>query len=224
MAIDATTAAAATGAKTQSAAAVASDKLDVDYQSFLKLLTAQISNQDPLKPMDSTQFVSQLAQLSQVEQSVQTNSNLETIAAKLSSVGAMADVQLIGHEVTVPTDALPLRGGSASYSYELSDSAASAKAVIRGADGTVVREIEGLATAGGKRHDLSWDGLDSSGLRVPDDDFTVEIVARDAEGKSISYDGYGSATVKSLVFREGESRLLLDDGTEVASASVMAVE
>lgn len=223
MAIDATTAAAG-GAKTQSAAAAASDKLDVDYQSFLKLLTAQISNQDPLKPMDSTQFVSQLAQLSQVEQSVQTNSNLETIAASLSSAGAMADVQLIGHRVTVPTDALPLRDGTASYRYELSEDAASAKAVIRTEDGTVVREIEDLKTGSGTRHALTWDGLDSSGLSVPDADFSIEIVAKDAEGESVSYSGFGSATVESLVFREGESRLVLDNGAEVPSASVMAVE
>src|SRR5690348_13137352 len=72
-------------------------KTQVDYQSFLKLLVAQMKNQDPTNPMDSTQYVAQLAAFSQVEQSVQMNSKLGQMMQ--SSALAQAD-SLIGRSVT----------------------------------------------------------------------------------------------------------------------------
>jgi flagellar basal-body rod modification protein FlgD len=77
--------------------ATAKSKTAVDYQSFLKLLIAQMKNQDPTQPMDSTQYVAQLATFSQVEQSVQMNTKLDSILQ--SSALSQADA-LIGHSVT----------------------------------------------------------------------------------------------------------------------------
>ena len=77
--------------------ASAKSKATVDYQSFLKLLIAQMKNQDPTQPMDSTQYVAQLATFSQVEQSVQMNTKLDSIlqASALSQADA-----IIGHTIT----------------------------------------------------------------------------------------------------------------------------
>jgi flagellar basal-body rod modification protein FlgD len=72
-------------------------KTAVDYQSFLKLLVAEMKNQDPTNPMDSTQYVAQLAAFSQVEQSVQINTKLDQLLQ--SSSLAQADA-LIGRTVT----------------------------------------------------------------------------------------------------------------------------
>ena len=72
-------------------------KSTVDYESFLKLLVAEMKNQDPTKPMDSTQYVAQLATFSQVEQSVQTNTKLDQIMQ--SSALSQADA-LIGRSIT----------------------------------------------------------------------------------------------------------------------------
>ncbi|MGB3502520.1 MAG: flagellar hook assembly protein FlgD [Mesorhizobium sp.] len=74
-----------------------SSKSSVDYQSFLKLLVAQMKNQDPTAPMDSTDFVAQLATFSQVEQTVQTNTKLEQLlqASQLAQAGS-----IIGRTVT----------------------------------------------------------------------------------------------------------------------------
>ena len=104
-----------------SASAQASDlsrqSLGTDYDNFLKLLVAQVQNQDPLEPMDSTTFVSQLAQLSQVEQAIQTNKNLESISGRMDSVTAFADLGLLGRTVRVEGDQTELRGGAAVFSY-----------------------------------------------------------------------------------------------------------
>ncbi len=77
--------------------ASAKSKATVDYQSFLKLLIAQMKNQDPTDPMDSTQYVAQLATFSQVEQAVQTNAKLDRILQ--SSALSQADT-LIGRSIT----------------------------------------------------------------------------------------------------------------------------
>jgi flagellar basal-body rod modification protein FlgD len=70
---------------------------NIDYQSFLKLLMAEMKNQDPTKPMDSTEYVAQLATFSQVEQSVQTNSKLD----ELLQTSALAQAgNIIGHSIT----------------------------------------------------------------------------------------------------------------------------
>ncbi|MDQ6433714.1 flagellar hook assembly protein FlgD [Mesorhizobium sp. LHD-90] len=75
----------------------AAAKTSVDYQSFLRLLVAQMKNQDPTNPMDSTQYVAQLASFSQVEQSIQINSRLDQLLQ--ASTLAQADA-LIGRTVT----------------------------------------------------------------------------------------------------------------------------
>ncbi len=69
----------------------AAAKASVDYNSFLKLLVTQMQNQDPTQPMDATQYVSQLATFSNVEQSVQMNSKLETLIANSSLAGGRLD-------------------------------------------------------------------------------------------------------------------------------------
>lgn len=80
-----------------STSTVAKSKTQVDYDSFLKLLVAQMKNQDPTNPMDSTQYVAQLASFSQVEQSVNINSKLDQLLQ--SSSLAQADA-IIGRTVT----------------------------------------------------------------------------------------------------------------------------
>jgi flagellar basal-body rod modification protein FlgD len=86
-----------TGTSTQANQSEAVSKTQVDYQSFLKLLVAQMKNQDPTNPMDSTQYMAQLASFSQVEQSVQINQKLDQMLQ--SSTLSQADA-IIGRTVT----------------------------------------------------------------------------------------------------------------------------
>jgi len=93
----ATAALGALQSTTSAATAQQPSKTAVDYNSFLNLLVAQMKNQDPTNPMDSTEYVAQLASFSQVEQSVQINTKLESLlqASTLSQADA-----LIGRTVT----------------------------------------------------------------------------------------------------------------------------
>ena len=80
------TASASTGASSSSNSAVSAATIGEDFDTFLQLLTAQIRNQDPLAPMDSTQFVEQLATFSSLEQQVETNKTLESIASMIGNL------------------------------------------------------------------------------------------------------------------------------------------
>lgn len=82
---------------TSSSSTSTGSKTSVDYESFLKLLVAELKNQDPTKPMESTDFVAQLATFSQVEQTIQTNSKLDQILVANSLTQAES---LIGREIT----------------------------------------------------------------------------------------------------------------------------
>ncbi len=89
----------ASGAQTQSASAAAANRASLDYDSFLQLLIAEMRNQDPTEPIDSTEYVAQLATFSQVEQTIQTNARLEELL-KSSSISQAGS--LIGRTVTSP--------------------------------------------------------------------------------------------------------------------------
>lgn len=73
----------------------------MDKEAFLKLLVAQISNQDPMKPMEGTEFVTQLSQFAAVEQAIQQTKNLETLSAQMSGVSNAQVTDLVGKSVTV---------------------------------------------------------------------------------------------------------------------------
>ncbi len=225
MAIDSTTGATRSGTTNSaaSAATAAQSQLGVDYNSFLKLLTAQISNQDPLQPMDSTQFVSQLAQLSQVEQSVQTNTNLESLNGKLDSVAAMSGVALMGRKVTVASDQMDLSGGAAQATYQLAGTASSVEAQISDASGTVVRTLTGLPTAGVVDTPVSWDGRSNSGQQLPDGHYSIAIKATDPAGGTLFYNTFATATVQQLLFKNGDQLLQLSNGQQVLSSQLVSV-
>src|SRR5512147_149746 len=115
----------------------AESKATTDYNSFLTLLTAQLKFQDPLAPLDATQFVSQLSQFSSVEQAIVSNQKLDTIIKSLGANSMMADVGLIGHRVELAGDAVELSNGNASLTYSLAEDATQAGAVIRDASGNI---------------------------------------------------------------------------------------
>lgn len=212
-----------TDPRAASGASAAQSKLDADYQSFLTLLIAQVSNQNPLEPMDSSVFVSQLAQLTQVEQSIVTNRNLERIDNRLGNVEALSDVQLIGRDVSIPTDRVELRDGTAAFGYSLSRAAANVRVLIKAEDGTIVRELGNQPGAPQTTHRVAWDGLDFAGLPLPDGVFQIEVDAKDPDGAAIAYETSATTRVEELTFRGGHSMLILRNGTEVYAGSVTSV-
>jgi flagellar basal-body rod modification protein FlgD len=204
-----------------SAGNTAESKATTDYNSFLTLLTAQLKFQDPLAPLDATQFVSQLSQFSSVEQAIVSNQKLDTIIKSLGANSMMADVGLIGHKVELAGGATELSNGNASLTYSLARDAAQAGAVIRDASGNIVRSLVVDGSAG--EHSLTWDGTDDSGNTLADGIYSFTFGAADADGKPVTSASYVTATVNRVETTADGSELVLSNGMHTASSAVRAI-
>lgn len=200
---------------TQAASATnqpASSQLNVDYENFLQLLTAQISNQDPLAPMESTEFVSQLAQLSQVEQSIQTNANLETLSATMSATAVKSDLGLLGHDVLVASDQLQNDGGGARIGYRLSEEVTQVAITIRNGSGQVVKRLTGSSGQAGELHELTWDGSTQSGDPAATGLYQISVTGLTQDGGQVSGEPFVQTGVEAISFESGASVLHLANG------------
>lgn len=211
--------------QTTQASANALSNLSQDYTRFITLLTAQIQNQDPLSPMDSTQFVSQLAQLSQVEQSVQTNANLETVAAKIASLNAVTGVNMIGREVTFGSNLVELDAeGSNQTFYQLPVEAVEIVAVISDAEGHEFRTLTTLSGDAGREIAFDWDGRDDIGQAVLPGEYTVSFAAKDAAGDAVPVYVFRTAQVTETLLDQGNLYYGVSGGEVLASESVLSIQ
>ncbi len=167
-----------------SQAAKSNAVLTSNFDTFLKLLTAQLQNQDPLEPMDASQFTQQLVQYSGVEQGIYTNKNLETLIALQQTGGLGSSVNYIGREVMAQNPQSVLADGQANWTYTLPTAAASVSLVVRDANGKAVYSGAGPTTAG--EHTIGWDGKLASGAAAPEGVYTLEISAKSATNGALS--------------------------------------
>ncbi|WP_026869923.1 flagellar hook assembly protein FlgD [Inquilinus limosus] len=194
-----------------------------DYQTFLKLLTAQLKNQDPLAPMDATQFVSQLATFSQVEQLVSANKGLTQLVDATTANTNRLDLAYLGRSVEAQTDRFSFDGSSAALAYAVGKDAKSVEIQIKSPDGTVIRHIAGDTAEG--RHEIAWDGARDDGGKAPAGAYLVEAVAKSEAGDAVDAAVVVTDTVKEVIFSPdaGSAVLLLKGGGQVRSADVLKV-
>ena len=138
-----------------------------DMEAFLYLLTQQLKYQDPLDPMDTSEYTNQLVQYAQVEQSIQSNEYLETIVAQNVNAMATQAISYMDQTVQAVSDYLPLQDGYAKFSYILGADAASCVVAIRDSAGNYVKTFTGVEQSAG-RHELEWDGKDNNGNKLED--------------------------------------------------------
>ena len=169
-------------AATNNAAGAAS--LNQNYQTFLTLLTTQLQNQDPLSPIDTSQFTQQLVSFSEVEQQINTNTNLQNLLAMQNTSQAIAALPLVGQTINYSGNSAPLANGQASFSYTLPTDAASATLTVKNSSGAVV--YSGAAQTKAGTYTFNWDGTTSGGGTAPDGDYTLTVQATDAGGNTIT--------------------------------------
>ncbi len=195
--------AAATTGSTASKAAEA--KLAENFDDFLHLLTTQLKHQNPLEPLESSEFVGQLVQFSQVEQSISTNKNLEKLLelqqANLISVG----LDYIGKSVETDGDLATLSGGKAEFSYTLVANARTTAIAIINSRNETVATFKGETSVG--RHGFVWDGNDSNGDAAPDGAYRFVIAALDKDGVQIGTST--TATSRTTGIENSETGMLL---------------
>lgn len=183
MTVTSTTAAAQTSAATTST--TLGNQASPDFNLFLKLLTTQAQNQDPLNPTDATQYTQQLAQFSQVEQSLQQTNTLKDILSRFSTQDLSSAANLIGREVTFDSNTVGLTSKSpARWTYSNSGMTGPLTATIKDAGGRTVftQTINNNSGTG----ELTWTGTKSDGSQAADGAYTLTVKGQDSGGASVS--------------------------------------
>lgn len=205
---------------TTTASGVQPDQLG--QTEFLELLVAQLRAQDPLNPMDGTEFTAQLAQFSSLEQLGAMNNSLEALNTSQAEAVNNQAVGYIGKTVRAQGNTVGVDEGDAqSLNFTLNKDSEAVFISIYDAYGRYVRTVEkGPMTAG--NHQLSWDGADGSGKTLPDGVYTFEAAATDVQGNMVETGTAVVGEVVRVVFMNGT--VYLDLGSvEVPLDAVQSV-
>lgn len=189
-----------------------------DFQTFLSLLTAQMRNQDPLKPVESTEFVSQLANFSALEQQVRANDRLDQIYEALSGGSNAGLAQWIGREVRAPA-AANFQGTPVEVEVAPKDGADTSTLVVRNAfDQVVARQpIERGATL------ATWEGQNALGEVQPNGTYRFEVEHHAGETLLATEKGRVFSAVTEVRLVDGAPSLVLEGGETIAVDEVTAV-
>lgn len=183
------------------AAATAKPVLGADFNMFLKLLTTQMQNQDPLSPMDSTQYTQQLAQYSQVEQTVQQTGTLKDILARLSTQDMSQAAGFIGKDAVFSLAVSGLGARPASWSYTADRAMTSGTATITDAAGaTVFTQVLGSSGTSGA---FGWDGTRADGTQAANGAYTLAIKGVDAAGTPVTATISSTGVVDDVTAKNG---------------------
>jgi len=200
--------------------AASMNQLSGNFQTFLTLLTTQLKNQDPTAPMDSNQFTQQLVMYSQVEQQIDSNTNLKTLISQGSSNAAAVTTGYLGKKVSITNGNAALTGGAANWSYTLANATANTQLTISDANGRNVYTGLGQNTSG--NHTFTWDGKDNNGNQLPDGTYKLTIAATDSSGNNITSSVASAGTVTQIDMTGGTPKLII--GTmEVNLGDIAAV-
>ncbi len=195
--------------------------------AFLKMFMAQMTNQDPLNPMDSTAFTAQLAQFSSLEQLTQINKNLSGLTNLSNAFTDSQAISYLGKQVTVSGNTIPVSNGQAgSTSFDLASNA-NVQVIIYNSSGKSVFDSDlGYLAAG--THEVVWDGKTSAGATAPDGTYTAYVIATDTQGNAVSVSnqtvsvvatGYKKDSDGTGYLMVGGSAVPLSDVSEVRQPS-----
>ena len=202
---------AATQPKTEALTKAASENLG--KEDFLRLLTVQLRYQDPLNPMENTDFIAQMAQFSSLEQLQNMNQSLEK---GLGSETQLHDAfrnnlatSLVGRTVEIPTVEVEWEGkGVSAISYRLDDGARSASLQITDARGQLVREF--TLDPSRRQGLIEWDGKSHNDSEVPAGAYRVLVLAKDAGGQAVKADALRPVTVDAVRYDSGGATIWAD--------------
>lgn len=193
-------------------------------ETFLKLLVAQLQNQDPLNPQENYEFVAQLAQFSSLEQSIGINDRLDALAIQNQGMQNTQIVGLVGKEATVKGDIVTLNGQGSivPISFTLDEAAQESTIVIRDAAGRTVRTIPVAAKAAGTVT-VTWNGQNDAGNPQPAGPYKVTVTAKDADGSPVSLTQQSKGLVQSVSFDRGFPVIHLDSGVAAPVGDLLSV-
>jgi flagellar basal-body rod modification protein FlgD len=195
-------------------------------EDFLKLMLAQLQNQDPLSPMEGTEFASQLAQFTSLEQLMNLNDSMDTsINANYflsQSINNTLAATLIGKEVKLSGSTFQHNGQeNTTLGYDLSAPAGNVTVKIYNESGQLVKTIENAPKNSGDNK-LIWDFSDNEGNTVPQGKYTFKVEPKDADDNMMSYSTYVLGKIDGVKFTENGTMLVVN-GAQYNLSDIMEI-
>ena len=215
-----------TSSATTTTSSTTSSNSTMGKDDFLKLMIEELKNQDPMNPMDGTQYASQLAQFSSLEQLTNLNDTMTSSAATnttlTQSINNMMVSNLIGKETKLSGSDIVVNGQSSiDLGYNLSSQASSVEVNIFDSNGALVKTIDSSKLSSGDSK-LSWDLTDNNGSTVVNGDYTFKVTATDANGSSITTSLYKYGTIDGVKFNSSGTVVLID-GAEYSISEIAEI-
>jgi len=205
----------------QSGALSAGGRIADDFDSFLLLLTTQLQNQDPLEPLDTNEFTSQLVQFASVEQQIAQNTNLESLIGLSALDAQVTSLGYINKEVTAIGSQGYLKDGAMKFRVASTAEPEEITITILGPDGETVKTYNPEAT--GEPIDLVWDGKNNDGVDQENGIYTIRVDAKDGEGVAVETFVAISGTVTSVRSGPNNEILVSIEDLLIDTANILAV-
>ncbi|WP_300546592.1 flagellar hook capping FlgD N-terminal domain-containing protein [Roseovarius sp.] len=203
---------------TATANAQSGGALNSDFETFLKMLTTQMQNQDPLNPVESADFAVQLATFSTVEQQVRTNDLLAGLGAGLSTLGMGQLSGWIGMEARadVPVN---FTGDPITLTTEVDPAAETAEMVVSDAQGVIVQRLD-IPPQSGR---IEWSGLDVAGIPLRDGTYKISVHSL-SQGEIIArHDAEVHGRITEARLDAGQINLVMANGQTIAASQVLGL-
>ncbi|WP_349780473.1 flagellar hook capping FlgD N-terminal domain-containing protein [Xanthomonas sp. WHRI 7065] len=185
------------GLTSSSATATKKKEESLGQADFLKLMTEQLQHQDPLKPMENSAFLGQLAQFSTVQGIGDLNNKVSSFSAAQSSDQVLKGASLVGHNVLVPSAQLAIDATNSAKGVVAATSAGTVNFEITDANGAFVKQLSVPASAAGEVS-FAWDGTDANGNRMAAGKYGVTATQTDTAGSKSKLSTYVDAPVDSV--------------------------
>jgi flagellar basal-body rod modification protein FlgD len=193
--------------------------------TFLKLLVAQMQNQDPLKPQDPTAMTAQLAQFNMVEQQLNTNKLLTNISSSMGSANNQASLaaSYLGHTAVVNGSSLTYDGATPqNIIVQTSQSAGTAKVQVLDSNGQLVKTLNNSPLAAGS-NTFTWDGTTDAATQAPAGQYFISVSATDLGGNRIGTQTQITGQVQAVTLGTNGGVQLVVNGTAVNLANVQEI-
>ena len=201
-------------------------KSELGKEDFLNLMIAQLKYQNPLEPLDGSEYTAQLAQFSSLEQLTNMSNSLDqSILANLQlsqSVNNTMTAALIGKEMKLEGESIQNVGQeSIQLGYDLPASATSVSINIYDSNGALVKSFDGLSNTKGLTK-LSWDFTDNNGRKVTDSNYSFKVSATATNGEEMTVKQFRIGNIDGIRYTEGGT-VLVSDGIEYNMADVYEI-
>jgi flagellar basal-body rod modification protein FlgD len=197
-------------ADAKSTASASTKTASSEKDMFLNLLVKQLQYQDPLNPVENTEFASQLAQFSSLEALTDMKGSIDTMSTVQNSLNSIQASSFIGKKVNASGNTISYKGESSSITFNLANNAADAIVTIYNSSGTSVRTIDMKNVQKGDVT-CTWDGKDDNGQTLSPGTYYYKISATDYSGSAVSSTTSTNGTVTGVRYDNGTIYLEVGD-------------